>query len=93
MAKLGPRQRGYDSAHDRERAQWRPRVDAGLVDCRRCDQPIEPGRPWDLGHPDADCPKPKAPEHATCNRKVGGANGAKVTNAMRRPTVRTSRDW
>ena len=93
MAKLGARARGYDRAHDEERKRWAPKVDAGLVDCRRCDEPLEPGRPWDLGHPDQDCPKPKAPEHLVCNRRAGGRNGAKVTNAMRRTPVRHSRDW
>jgi hypothetical protein len=76
-------QRGYGLAHKAERKRWEPKVDAGLVDCRRCGQPLEPGRPWDLGHPDADCPKPKGPEHMVCNRSAGGKNGALVTNAMR----------
>lgn len=90
--KAGPRQRGYDGAHDRERARWVPKVNAGLVDCARCGGPIEPGRPWDLGHTD-DRSGWSGPEHVTCNRKAGGANGALVTNAMRRTAVRQSRDW
>lgn len=90
--KPGPRQRGYTAAHDRERARWAPKVDAGLVDCARCAQLIEPGRPWDLGHTD-DRTGWSGPEHAACNRKAGGRNGARVTNAMRRVGVRTSREW
>lgn len=66
-------QRGYDYAHQQERAHHQSRMDAGVrYDCRRCLQPIEPGSPWDLGHPDADCPRPKGPEHAGCNRAVAG---------------------
>lgn len=67
-------QRGYDSRHQRERAQWAPLVAAGAVDCRRGSQCLEPElriRPdetWELGHPDAACDAPKAPEHRRCNR-------------------------
>jgi hypothetical protein len=89
----GTTARGYGTSHQRERKRWAPKVDAGLVDCRRCDQPIEPGRPWDLGHPDDACPKPKAPEHRVCNRRAGGSNGAMVTNAMRGAAVHHSREW
>lgn len=85
--------RGYGAAHKRERARWAPKVDAGLVNCARCGQPLEPGRPWDLGHND-DRKTYRGPEHPnSCNRRAGGANGAAVTNAMRRKTVRVSRDW
>ena len=69
-------QRGYDANHDAERAAWTPHVEAGLVTCRRvswglcvADNPvIQPGEAWDLGHPDAQCPTPRAPEHRRCNR-------------------------
>lgn len=84
--------RGYGRAHEAERKRWVPKVDAGLVNCARCREPIEPGRPWDLGHDDTR----KAwtgPEHRTCNRRAGGINGAAVTNAMRGTSVRTSRKW
>lgn len=71
----GSRQsRGYDADHDAEREAWRPYVEAGEVDCRRgphcvADQlRIQPGEPWDLGHPDTQCPAPRAPEHRKCNR-------------------------
>lgn len=65
-------QRGYDAQHQTERAQWKPYVDEGGIACRRCGQPIKPGTSWDLGHPDAECPAPKAPEHARCNRGAPG---------------------
>lgn len=84
--------RGYGTAHQRERASWVAKVDAGLVNCVRCKEPIEPGRPWDLGHNDERTGW-TGPEHRVCNRRAGGANGAAVTNATRRPTVHTSREW
>jgi hypothetical protein len=85
--------RGYGNLHQRRRAHWKPRVEAGLVDCARCRRPIEPGATWDLGHND-DGRTYRGPEHATCNRGAGGTNGALVVNARRRKsTVRQSRDW
>lgn len=57
-----------------ERARWSTIIAAGSVTCRRCHQPIQPGTPWDLGHP-ADRPYSSgnhtddlAPEHRHCNR-------------------------
>lgn len=71
--------RGYDAEHQRERERWRPLVSAGRVTCRRgdaCrfypDTLIHPGQPWDLGHPDEDCPAPRAPEHRLDNRGAPG---------------------
>jgi hypothetical protein len=93
MPSHGTRQaRGYGRAHDAERKRWAPKVDAGLVDCARCHQPIEPGRPWDLGHTD-DRTTWTGPEHTTCNRRAGAINGALVTHALGRKGVRTSRAW
>lgn len=68
-------ERGYGARHQAERAAWEPIVAAGGVQCRRtpfglCVAPspvIEPGEPWHLGHPDAACPAPTAPEHVACN--------------------------
>lgn len=65
-------ERGYGRDHIRERRTWEPKVAAGGVACRRCEEPIEPGEAWDLGHPDAHCAKPKAPEHERCNRATNG---------------------
>ena len=47
--------------------------------CRRCRDPLQPGEPWDLGHPDADCPRPKAPEHIACNRPTASRAGWGMT--------------
>lgn len=88
----GTSARGYGTAHQEQRRRWQPKVDAGIVNCARCGQPIEPGRPWDLGHTD-DRRTWTGPEHRTCNRRAGGTNGAAVTNASRGKTVRISRAW
>jgi hypothetical protein len=85
-------QRGYGLRHKIERDRWRTRVDAGLVDCARCAQPIEAGRPWDLGH-NEDRTGWSGPEHRACNRGAGGRNGARVTNALRRRGAQVSRVW
>ena len=73
----GTRQaRGYTADHDALRRRWKPRVDAGLVDCcsPTCIEPvrrIQPGEPWDLGHT-PDRKTWRGPEHSTCNRSEGG---------------------
>jgi hypothetical protein len=69
-------QRGYTSRHDSLRANWKPRVEAGQVDCQSpaCLMPIKrilPGQAWDLGHT-PDRTKWRGPEHALCNRSEGG---------------------
>jgi hypothetical protein len=84
--------RGYGLSHKAERKRWEPMVDRGGVTCTRCGEPIEPGRPWDLGHTD-DRKGWTGPEHLTCNRRAGGRNGALVTNAARGRGVRRSREW
>lgn len=67
-------ERGYGYAHQQDRAAWAPLVATGTVRCRRRDQCtasnlfIQPNEAWDLGHPDAECDAPKAPEHLGCNR-------------------------
>lgn len=63
--------RGYGTAHDRERARWKPAVDAGAIICWRCGNPIIPGTPWDLGHVDGQAAY-AGPEHMNCNRSAAG---------------------
>lgn len=73
-------QRGYDSRHQAERKAWALLVATGTVTCRRapsghCLEPlptISPDEPWQLGHPDAQCPAPKGPEHRRCNAATAG---------------------
>lgn len=67
-------QRGYDAEHLAARAEWAPRVATGTVRCRRCRRLLDPREPWDLGHPDADCIAPRAPECRPCNRATTGRN-------------------
>lgn len=68
-------ERGYGAEHRAERAAWAPIVAAGGVECRRApfglcvaaSPVLAPDEPWHLGHPDAACTAPKAPEHVVCN--------------------------
>jgi hypothetical protein len=62
-------QRGYGTVHQRLRARLQPLVDAGLAQCWRCEQLIDPGDDWDLGHDD-DRRVYRGPEHLACNRDV-----------------------
>lgn len=84
-------QKGYGYQHQKLRAQWEPRVQAGTVNCARCTHPILPGQPWQLGHAD-DRRSYNGPEHARCNLQAGGRNGAAVTNGQR-AALRHSRTW
>lgn len=76
------RQRGYDTAHQRERTRLAPLVATGGYPCTRCHTTITPGTPWDLGHTD-DRTGWTGPEHASCNRQAGGTRGAAATNRSR----------
>jgi hypothetical protein len=75
------RNRKYGTAvHQRTRQEYSSLVAAGLIDCARCGEPIEPGTPWDLGHDDQFPQYYSGPEHTWCNR------GAPHKNV-------TSREW
>ena len=79
-------QRGYGTAHRRERKRWEPRVNAGQADCARCGEPIKPDDAWDLGHTD-DRTAWTGPEHAgRCNRSAGGTTSATLK-------AHTTRNW
>ncbi|MER7164510.1 hypothetical protein ABT336_00305 [Micromonospora sp. NPDC000207] len=95
MAKGSTSARGYGHHHQKLRDRWRPKVDAGLVDCARptCGKPILPGQEWQLGHDDNDRSRYHGPEHRYCNESAGGRKGAAITNARHQTTNRTSRDW
>lgn len=82
-------QRGYGQAHQAERKRWAPIVQAGNAVCARCQKPLAPDEPYDLGHTD-DRTTWQGPEHRRCNRAAGGTNGARVTNTAR---TTTQRDW
>jgi hypothetical protein len=69
----GTRQeRGYDSHHDRLRAEWAPKVARLEVTCWRCGEMIGIGQPWHLGHDDDDRTQYRGPEHAWCNLGEAG---------------------
>ena len=61
-------QRGYDAKHEAERKRWLPIVATGGVKCWRCQAPIDPDQPWDLGHDDTDRTIYRGPECLRCNR-------------------------
>lgn len=63
--------RGYGPKHQKLRKALAIQVQSGSVICARCDQLIEQGQAWDLGHTD-DRSGYTGPEHATCNRRAGG---------------------
>ena len=56
------------------RAHWSHLIATTHITCRRCHEQIEPGQPFDIGHP-ANAPYANgntdqnlAPEHRHCNR-------------------------
>ena len=75
----------------RVRQAWRNGVE---VNCWRKGEPIEPGRPFDVGHIDPTAGHSisnLAPECVRCNRSEGGRRGAAITNgraARPLPSVR-----
>jgi hypothetical protein len=77
----GTTARGYGAEHQKLRRRLAPQVEAGLVNCWRCGDPIRPGEAWDLGHDDHDRRRYRGPEHVGCNRAT----------ASRRE--RQSREW
>src|SRR5262245_50201316 len=65
-------QRGYGQAHQDLRRRLAPLVAAGLAECARCGERIDPADEWDLGHVDGDRTRYAGPEHAACNRATTG---------------------
>jgi hypothetical protein len=89
VSEKGTTARGYGTVHQRERARWRPVVEAGGVVCRRCKLPIVPGTLWHLGHDDHDRTLPAAPEHARCNLVSAARRGGRAVAAKRRVVAAT----
>jgi hypothetical protein len=76
---------GYGSRHQKIRKYLAAQVAAGEAVCWRCQLPIEPGTPWDLGHHDQDRSRYMGPEHSSCNRSSAASRG----NRMRAGIVPT----
>jgi len=90
--------RGYGGDHQRLRAQWKPKVDAGQAFCHAaiCLKPtrwIQPGTPWHLGHT-PDRTAWTGPEHEQCNESEAARRGNR-TRGRRQRSARwiTSRQW
>jgi hypothetical protein len=76
-------ERGYGWKHQNLRQSWQRVMAERVVLCSRCERPILPGQPWDLGHDDHDRSRYTGPEHRVCNRATAG----------RRKPLRSSRAW
>ena len=81
-------QRGYGSRHQKERAKWKPVVDAGLAHCKQpiClyrNRWIKPGSAWALGHTE-DRRSYLGPVHWLCNQRDGARRGAILGNRRQR---------
>jgi hypothetical protein len=92
--------RGYGGPHQKLRAQWKPLVDAGRVNCHSLicleerdgrTRQIIPGTPWHLGHT-PDRTGWTGPEHERCN-EADGARRLSRMQQQRRTVMTTSRDW
>lgn len=69
-----PKQRGYDKAHEKLRAEWQAKIDSGsTVRCWRCGTRLAE-RAWHLGH-DHDRTRYRGPECIPCNTSSGGREG------------------
>jgi hypothetical protein len=64
-------QRGYGTDHISLRKQWQPKVATGQVRCAKCNELIQPGTEWHLGHND-DRTAWTGPEHPFCNLSDAG---------------------
>jgi hypothetical protein len=63
--------RKYDALHRRRREIAAVQVAKGEAVCWRCELPIDPSEPWELGHDD-DGREHKGPEPRYCNRAAAG---------------------
>lgn len=63
---------GYGAEHEKRRKREAELVEAGQAICWRCNNPILPNTPWDLGHDDNDRTQYMGPEHRACNRATKG---------------------
>jgi hypothetical protein len=80
MGKPSTTKRGYGAHHQALRERLRPQVEAGVVRCARCGEPIKAGDDWDLGHLDGSNRTVfSGPEHRRCNRATSTHRVRKVS--------------
>lgn len=81
--------RGYGHVHQKERARWQARLQAGeTFPCPRCHRPVVNGMAFDLDHRD-DRTGYLGPAHRYCNRRAGAIKG----NRQRYVNRRTALTW
>lgn len=85
---MSPSPHRYGAAHKRERARWRPVVEAGEAWCAEliCLMPsrwIHPRARWQLAHDRANGGY-LGPAHAKCNESEGARYGNRKRGARRR---------
>ena len=66
----------YNQSHCAKRRALAPGAEAGLYNCARCGERIEPGQAWDLGHVDGDGLRYAGPEHRHSRDCPEGGNRA-----------------
>lgn len=88
MRRAKTSERGYGSAHQRERKRWAQAVEMGGVCCSRCGRPIEPATRWHLDHSD-DRGGYRGPSHAYCNTVAANRRRGRTARVI----VAPARDW
>lgn len=74
--------RGYGSRHQRLRASWQRRINAGEhVVCATCPTVITSTTSWQLGH-DHERGGYLGPQCTPCNTSDGGRRGARTRNGL-----------
>jgi hypothetical protein len=86
-----PTERGYGTAHHKERARVDRIVQAGEAACCRCGSLIEPGSDWHLDHTD-DRSGYLGPSHPDCNVRAANGRGRGFTARLAEQR-RWSREW
>jgi len=81
----------YSRQHRNRRKALAAFVASGQAVCWRCQLPILPGTPWDLGHVGDLRDGATAPEHRKCNR--GTAKTDRVTQQRRKATLAARAPW
>jgi hypothetical protein len=76
--------RGYGWNHQKERARYQQRMDAGEVFvCSKCRRHVNP-RAWDLAHLPGDKTQYLGPQHIPCNRNTTAEKRTSRMPSLRR---------